>query len=88
MVIGAGLLQFPTDYPLKVLGRPSAQFRTRVHGIMLSHVPDLDAVRIRERLSANGSFVAISYVIRATSREQVIALAAELSACEEVMMVL
>lgn len=88
MVIDSELLRFPTDYPIKVLGRPSPEFRTRVHGIMLRHAPDLDPERISERLSGNGNFVAISYVICARSREQVTALATELSACEQVLMVI
>ena len=30
----ASPLQFPTDYPIKVVGRPSDEFRARVHAIM------------------------------------------------------
>jgi putative lipoic acid-binding regulatory protein len=52
------------------------------------HVPDLDQSKTSERLSENGNFVSISYSIHAKSREQVVALATELSACDEVMMVL
>jgi len=82
------LLRFPTDYPVKIMGRPSPEFRARVHAIMLKHAPDLDVDRISERLSENGNFVSISYVIVAESREQVVALAGELQACDEVLMVL
>jgi putative lipoic acid-binding regulatory protein len=87
-VIESELLKFPTDYPIKILGKPSPEFRTRVHAIMLRHAPDLDADRISERLSGAGNFVAISYVIRAESREQVVALAQELTACSEVLLVI
>jgi putative lipoic acid-binding regulatory protein len=82
------LLQFPTDYPIKVVGRPSDEFRARVHAIVLRHVPLLDAERVTERLSKNGNFLSISYVIRAESREQVVALATDLKACEGVLMIL
>lgn len=88
MVNESGLLHFPTDYPIKVLGRPSAEFRARVHGILLQHAPDLDPTRITERLSEQGNFLSISYVIRATSREQIVALAGELQGCEEVLLVI
>lgn len=81
-------LKFPTDYPIKVLGRPSDEFRARVHAIMLKHAPDLDPSRMTERLSEKGNFLSISYVIVAQSREQVTALAADLAACELAMMVL
>ncbi|HET7755817.1 MAG TPA: DUF493 domain-containing protein [Steroidobacteraceae bacterium] len=88
MVGGGGLLSFPTDYPLKVVGRPAGEFRARVHAIMLRHVPQLDPDQVRERLSTNGNFLSISYQVRAESRGQIEALVAELRACEGVLMLL
>ena len=82
------LLKFPTDYPIKVLGRPSDEFRARVHAIMLKHAPDLDPSRMTERMSEQGNFLSISYIIVAQSREQVTALATDLAACELALMVL
>jgi uncharacterized protein len=81
-------LQFPTDYPIKIVGRPSDEFRARVHAVMLRHAPNLDPDRVSERLSENGNFLSISYTIVAESREQVIALATDLKACEGVLMIL
>jgi putative lipoic acid-binding regulatory protein len=81
-------LQFPTDYPIKVVGRPSDEFRARVHAIMLRHAPNLDPDRVSERLSENGNFLSISYTIVAESREQVVALATDLKAGEGVLMIL
>ena len=82
------LLKFPTDYPFKVIGKPSDEFRARVHAIMLKHAPDLEVSRITERLSEKGNFIAITYVIVAQSREQVTALAGDLAACDLVTMVI
>jgi putative lipoic acid-binding regulatory protein len=82
------VLTFPTDYPVKVLGRPSPEFRTRVHAIVLKHVPETPSDRVSERLSENGNFISISYNLHMHSREQVVALVNELSACDLVMMVL
>ena len=82
------LLQFPTDYPIKVVGRPSDEFRARVHAVMLRHAPTLDADQVTERLSENGNFLSISSMLRAESREQIVALATELKACEGVLMIL
>jgi putative lipoic acid-binding regulatory protein len=81
-------LKFPTDYPVKVLGRPSPEFRARVHAIVLKHVPDTPSDRVTERLSENGNFISVSYNLHMHSREQVVALVNELTACELVMMVL
>lgn len=82
------LLVFPTDYPIKVVGRSSDEFRARVHGIMLQHAPGLDAGRVGERLSENGRFLSITYIVPAESREQIEALVADLRGCEGVMMIL
>jgi hypothetical protein len=79
------LLEFPTDYPIKVIGRPSDEFRARVHAIVLRHAPHIEPERVTERLSENGNFLSISYRIRAESREQVEALATDLKSCEGVL---
>ncbi|HUN70862.1 MAG TPA: DUF493 domain-containing protein [Steroidobacteraceae bacterium] len=79
------LLEFPCDYPIKVIGRPSDEFRARVHAIVLRHAPLIEPERVTERLSENGNFLSISYRIRAESREQVEALATDLKSCEGVL---
>jgi uncharacterized protein len=88
VVAGAAPLSFPTDYPVKIVGRPDAEFRARVHAVVLRHAPDLDPARVTERASANGNFLSISYLLRAESREQIEALVAELRACDGVLMLL
>lgn len=88
MVNAPSPLQFPTDYPVKVVGRPADDFRARVHAIVLRHAPLLDAERVTERPSANGKYVSISYLLRAESAAQIEALVAELQACDGVMMLL
>jgi putative lipoic acid-binding regulatory protein len=82
------LLSFPTDYPIKVIGRPTAEFRARIHAIVLRHVPALEASHVTEHLSKNGNYLSISYAIRAESREQMTALGANLTACEGVLLVI
>jgi uncharacterized protein len=82
------LLKFPTDYPIKIVGRPSPEFRARIHAIIVRHVPNVETDRITERLSENGNFLSISYTIVAESREQVVALAKDLTAAEGVLMVI
>ena len=82
------LLEFPTDYPIKVIGRPSEEFRARVHAIVLRHAPQIEPERVTERLSENGNFLSISYLLRAESREQVEALTADLKDCDGVLMLI
>jgi hypothetical protein len=82
------LLEFPTDYPIKVIGRPSDEFRARVHAIVMRHVPLMESERVTERLSENGNFLSISYLLHAESREQVVALTSDLKTCDGVLMLI
>jgi uncharacterized protein len=82
------LLKYPTEYPIKVVGRPSDEFRARVHAVMLRHAPMLDADRVSERLSENGNFLSISYVIIAESNEHVIDLVNDLKATDGVLTII
>ena len=76
---GEELLKFPTDYPIKVVGRPSAEFRARIHADRAAARSRSSSPTVsRERLSENGNFLSISYTIVAESREQVVALANDL----------
>lgn len=82
------LLQFPVDYPIKVVGRRDELTRERLDQIFRRHAPDLVADRISERESREGNFVSITYTIVARSREQVEALVGDVSSTAGVMMVL
>lgn len=81
-------LVFPTDYPIKVVGRTDVALRDRIDVVVMKHVADLTADRISERASNAGNFVSITYVIVARSREQVTALVQELAGTEGVLMVI
>ena len=88
MVNEPPILNFPTDYPIKVIGRPTPEFRARIHAIVLRHVPALEASHVTEHLSKNGNYLSISYALRAESREQMSALATDLKACADVLLVI
>ncbi len=64
------LLQFPCEFPLKVMGRDSESFRTLTLAIVERHAGALTADRISERISRKGRFLALTYTIRAESRAQ------------------
>lgn len=81
-------LVFPTDYPIKVVGRSERGFKPRVDAVVLHDAPDLTADRISERASGAGNFISITYVVWAQSREQITALVGALIATEGVLMVI
>ncbi len=83
-----GLLEYPTDYPIKVVGRPEGGFRLRIDAILERHAGPLPAERVTENTSGKGNYVSITYTIVATGNEQVIGLVEELARTEGVLMVI
>lgn len=57
------LLQYPCDYPIKVIGSNSEVFIAQVSDIIRQHFPDLNASRIKHSKSANGKFISISVML-------------------------
>lgn len=82
------LFEFPCDFPLKVMGRHSAQFRGIVIEIVERHAGTLTVERIQERASKDGNYLSVTCTLRAQSKEQLDALYRELTACEQVLYVL
>lgn len=82
------LLDFPVDFPLKVIGARVDEFADTVTGIILAHVPDFDPGTTRMRVSSKGNWLSVSVTIRAQSRAQLQALHDALAAHPLVRMVL
>ena len=70
MSAGDELFRFPTDFPIKVMGRDTESFRTLTLAIVERHAGPVAAENISERSSRKGKFLALTYTIRAESRAQ------------------
>jgi putative lipoic acid-binding regulatory protein len=82
------LFEFPCDFPVKVMGQATADFRSLVLGIVTRHFGELSAERIEERPSANGKYLSITCTVVAQSKAQVDALYRELTSCSQVLVAL
>jgi len=63
-------LEFPCDYPLKVMGRHTAQFRAQVLAVLAAGADGAPAPRVVERLSRDGTFVSLTCTVRVASRAE------------------
>jgi uncharacterized protein len=79
---------FPTDYPIKVVARASADLRGRMDAVFARHFGDFEAGKVTERVSAASNFVALTYLMWVTAEEQLGQLHADLRAEDGVMLVL
>ena len=86
--IDESLLEFPCEFPVKILGRADEDFVAVVIEIVRRHAPGMEADRVSTRSSRDGNFVAVTCTIIADSRGQLDALYEELSTHERVLMAL
>jgi len=82
------LQEFPSDFPIKVMGRHDSNLRALTQAIIERHTGPLADANVRTRTSSDGNFLALTYVIRASSRRQLDDIYRELTACKSVLMAL
>jgi putative lipoic acid-binding regulatory protein len=87
-VSGETLQVFPSDFPIKVMGRHDSNLRALTQAIIERHAGPLAEAAVRTRTSSDGNFLALTYVVRATSRKQLDDIYRELTACKSVLMAL
>ncbi|KON81565.1 DUF493 domain-containing protein [Azoarcus sp. PA01] len=82
------LLEFPCDFPIKIMGARVDEFAQAVVEVVLRHAPDFDASLVEMRPSRKGNYLALTCTIRAVSQPQLDALYRELTAHPLVKVVL
>ena len=82
------LLEFPCDFPIKIMGPATDEFRSLALGIVTRHFGTLAPERIEERASSNGRFLSFTCTVRAESKAQLDAVYRELTSCSQVLVAL
>ena len=72
-------IEYPCDFPIKIMGKAQQDFTQIVLAIVKYHAPDFDAATMTIRTSKNDTYLSITCTIRATSRSQLDALYQALS---------
>ncbi|SFE48645.1 YbeD family protein [Nitrosomonas sp. Nm166] len=73
------LIEYPCDFPIKIMGKAQQDFTQTVLAIVKYHAPDFDDASMAIKASKNGTYLSITCTIRATSRLQLDALYQALS---------
>ncbi|MCM5570974.1 DUF493 domain-containing protein [Burkholderiaceae bacterium FT117] len=64
------LLEFPVDFPIKIVGRRVDDFAQRISELVREHAPDFDPAAMGLRTSAKGNWLSLTVVVRMHSRAQ------------------
>ena len=82
------LLEFPCQFPIKIMGLAGHDFDALVLEIVRRNVTCLDDNAVRARPSREGKYRALTVTIEAQSQTHLDAIYMELSAHERILMVL
>jgi putative lipoic acid-binding regulatory protein len=73
------LLEFPCDFPIKIMGARVDGFAQAVLEVVLRHAPDFDPAGAEMRPSSKGNYLAVTCTFRAVSQLQVDTMYRELT---------
>ena len=82
------LIEYPCDFPIKVMGARADGFVAAITHIARQFDPSFDASRVELRESSGGKYLGITVTVTATSREQLDELYRTLSSHPMVKVVL
>jgi putative lipoic acid-binding regulatory protein len=81
-------IEFPCEYPIKIIGQASDDFETRIIVIINKHQDKPFEGSFAQKKSKEGKYQSFTVTIHATSEEQLKALFKALKEDKDVMMVL
>lgn len=82
------LLEFPCDFPIKIMGARVEGFAQAVAEVVLIHAPEFDPASMEMRPSSKGNYLSLTCTVRATSKDQLDTLYRALTAHPLVKVVL
>jgi Uncharacterized conserved protein len=82
------LIEYPCDFPIKMMGARVDGFAQAVIEVVLRHAPDFEPAGAEMRPSSKGNYLAVTCTFRALSQAQVDAMYRELTSHPMVKVVL
>lgn len=64
------LIDFPTDFPIKVVGTMEEGFAQAIADLIVEHDPEFHNGKMDMRPSSKGNYLSLTVTVKATSREQ------------------
>ena len=64
------LIEFPCDFPIKVMGETHADFTTEIIKTIQATIPSFNASQIEMRGSSGGKYISLTCTVYVTSKPQ------------------
>ena len=82
------VIEFPCEFPIKMMGRDTAEFRDTARALVENHVGPLPDESVKASLSGKGNFVSVTVTVTATSQQQLDDIYRDVTAHDDVLMAL
>ena len=82
------VIEFPCQFPIKMMGRDSDEFRTTARSLIEAHVGPIADEFVQTNISGKGNFVSLTVTITATSQQQLDDIYRDVSGHDDVLMAL
>lgn len=82
------LIEFPCDFPIKVMGEAREDFAEIIVALIQEHLPDFNAERVEMRASSGGRYISLTCTVSVTSKPQLDDIYRVLTAHPTVLVVL
>jgi putative lipoic acid-binding regulatory protein len=82
------LLEFPCQFPIKMMGRESNSFRSTAIALVEEHTGKIEENAIKSAPSSKGNFLSITVTIYAQSQDQLDNIYRALSSHEDILVAL
>ena len=66
----ASLIDYPCDFPIKIMGVMQEAFAQTMVELIVQHDPTFHAGKMEMRASSKGTYLSLTVTVRATGREQ------------------
>lgn len=83
---GLALIEYPSRFPLKVVGKQSDEFETAVLELLRARCPQAEHIEVRRRSSKGGKYLALTLTFTVYSQQQLEEIYQDLYDCEQVVM--
>ncbi len=64
------LIEFPCDFPIKIMGEMRDDFAEIIVAVIHNQLPDFDSSRVEMRASSGGKYISLTCTVHVTSRPQ------------------
>ena len=82
------LIDFPCEFPIKILGKESAVFENTVSKIMAKHDQKYSKTKVKKNNSKNKNYIALTWVVNVNNQNELDKIYIDLSKDKNILFVL